>query len=144
MNRTAEYLIDEVQPPIPGRYRLFVLKYKGIHHIQFLQEHILGDETVSSFIGEVGKIVKTSPSPRILLDFYNVNRMASRMIGKILNVHLASVAYGGKLVLCSIQPELARIFQITQLDRVVHITKDASEGFEALKIIVSSKIVGSK
>ncbi len=93
---------------------------------------VLRDELLIQQVGDdLARLVDELRRRKLLLDFSNVERLATALIGKLvwLNEHLKKT--GGKLVLCGISPNHMEIFQIMRLDRMMTIVKDVQAGLDS-------------
>ena len=72
-------------------------------------------------------------NPRILIDLFRASLLDSSDIGRLIRAHEAVRRAGGRIHLCNVQPQVARLLEITRLDTIfdIHATRD--EGIEALQ-----------
>jgi anti-sigma B factor antagonist len=68
---------------------------------------------------------------KLLLDFSRVQFMSSSMIGQIVKLHKQCKNDKVKLKLCNISPDIAEVFKITGLTKLLDIHKDGAEALEA-------------
>lgn len=92
--------------------------------VTFLVERML-DETVIQEIGdELFDLVENKGRKHLILNFTNVKYLSSAALGKLITLNKKIQATGGRLVLCSISPEIYEVFKITQLNKFFEIEKD--------------------
>jgi len=86
--------------------------------VLFKGESIL-DMTEIQQIGErLDALVEKLAAPKLVLDFEGVRFLSSQTLGVLINLRKKVQDRGGKLALCGLRPELARVFKITNLDRM--------------------------
>ena len=96
----------------------------GIRTIYFLEPRILDETQLEGLARDVtGEIEKTSEE-QIILDFQKVQFMSSSMLGKLVQIHKKCKEYKAKLKLCSIDPEILKVFKMTKLDKLFDIEAD--------------------
>lgn len=61
---------------------------------------------------------------KIILDFSNVQFLASAAIGLLMNLHRKSTAIKGTFVICSLRKELMKVFEIMKLTKVFKFAAD--------------------
>ena len=66
----------------------------------------------------------------ILLDLQDINFMNSSGLGALVATLKAVKAEGGELALCSLSDQVKIIFELSRMNRIFHVFKDARE-FEA-------------
>jgi anti-anti-sigma factor len=71
---------------------------------------------------ELAQRLKTAidASPRVVLDLSLVTFLDSTILSVILQAHRAAESRGGRLTIVGASPRAERLFQLTQLDQVLH------------------------
>ena len=72
--------------------------------------------------------VKQHPGIKLLLDFSRVDYLSSAVLTELLKVDQACKETSGHLRLCSLNPDIRKVFEITNLDKHFVIYKDAERG----------------
>ena len=67
---------------------------------------------------------------QLLLNFRNIEYMSSAVLGMLVMLNKKIQAAGGKLVLCSIDPQIREVFEITRLDKLFLIRADEQEALQ--------------
>lgn len=75
------------------------------------------DPQFTTDLDAVGAVILGKP-PAIVLDFTHVQHINSSNLSKLLRLRKRLIEEDGKLVLCSLPPVVAGVFQVTGLDRV--------------------------
>lgn len=79
---------------------------------------VLDAMNVTQFGSQVGEYVKRNPGLRLLLDFGKVEYLSSAVLTELLRVNQACKAGGGDLKLCALNKDIAKVFEITNLDKM--------------------------
>ncbi len=69
----------------------------------------------------------------VLLDFTRVPFMDSSGLGSLVGVLKRLKEQNGKLALCGLSRDIAKVLEVTKLDRVIPIYPDREAALEALK-----------
>jgi anti-anti-sigma factor len=80
--------------------------------------------------------VEKNPGVKLLLCFANVEYMSSSTLTELIKVKEAVEGSGGKLGICSLRPDVRRVFQITNLEEHLNVyafetIDEAIQAFEA-------------
>ena len=65
--------------------------------------------------------------PKLVLDFRHVHFLSSGMVGKIVSLHFQICKKAGELRLCGMRASALEIFQLTRLDKALHIDATVEE-----------------
>jgi anti-anti-sigma factor len=106
-----------------GKARLQVEASEGIALVNILDRAIIQDNEIQQIGQELDDLIQGGQS-RIVVDFGNVKHMSSQAVGILLQAQKRCKAAGGLLKLCNPNPEVAEIFKITNLPRVIEIHPD--------------------
>lgn len=112
-----------------GYRRLEVEDVGGVTVVTFRFRQILSEAAVQALSQHLQRLVAGSDR-RLLLNFSNVERLSSAVLGSVVALNRAVRQAGGKLALCGLRQDLFYLFTITRLDRQLDLY--ASEG-EALQ-----------
>jgi anti-anti-sigma factor len=94
---------------------------------------LLDDSTITTMGNHLFALVDEMDCRRVLLDFGNVRRLASAMLGKVIALHRRLKAKDGRLALCRVDPGLAEVFQVLHLDRLFAIHGEEQEALQSLQ-----------
>lgn len=98
--------------------RLEIEQIGGVTVAGLCDPSILDAVTIDQIARELYDLVETKKAGKIVLDFAAVRFLSSQALSILLNLRRKGEAIKARIVLCSIKPELARVFKITSLDRV--------------------------
>lgn len=108
------------------RSRLEVEDADGIAVVNILERSIVQDNEIEQIGSELDSLIEGGKR-NILLDFGNVKHMSSQAVGVLLQAQKRCRAGGGVLKVSSPNPEVAQIFKITNLPRVIEIHPDPDQ-----------------
>jgi len=106
--------------------RLRVEETEGVAVVNILDRAIVQDNEIQQIGHELEELIERGRS-NILLDFGNVKHMSSQAVGVLLQAQRRCKAGGGLLKVCNPNPEVAEIFKITNLPRVIEIHPDEDQ-----------------
>lgn len=72
------------------------------------------------------------PGSKVIVDFKDVQGLASKMLEVLLRVHQTLSASGGELVLCGLAARLREVFEVTQLSQLLVIYEDRDQALAAV------------
>jgi len=75
-------------------------------------------------------VAKDQP-PTLIFDFEAVKFFSSLVLGLLLDVRAKLAAYNGEVLISAINPQLHRVFRITNLDKVFRFFPDKEEAIKA-------------
>lgn len=93
-------------------------KRPPIHVGRVQTASMLDAVNVSQFGKELTNFVQEHDKVNLLLDFEGVNYLSSAVLSELLNAQERCEATGGGLRLCSVNPEIKKVFEISNLDKV--------------------------
>ncbi len=76
--------------------------------------------------------IGTEQPRKMVVDFSNVRFFTSQMLGLLVDVWRRLRDCGGRLLICGINPQLNRVFKITNLDRIFEFYPDCDAAVTAM------------
>ena len=73
---------------------------------------------------------ETKPN-KIVVDFCNVRFFSSQMLGLLVDMWRRLSEYGGIMLISGINPQLSRVFKITNLDKIFEFYPDKESAIKA-------------
>ena len=104
--------------------RLRVQARGDVTAVSFLDKKILDESNIEEIGRELLSLIEQKPQIKLLLDFSNVQYLSSAALGKLITLNKRVAEGNGKLVLCSIRPQIYEVFKITKLNRIFDIADD--------------------
>ena len=108
----------------PRRRRLEVETIGDVTVVNFTDKRILDEQNIQVIGEQLFGLVDEQGHRRLLLNFSNVEYLSSAALGKFITLNKKVTAVGGKLVLCTIDPAIYEVFEITRLNKLFNIQKD--------------------
>ena len=81
-------------------------------------------EEIRSSAEQVGRFIGDNHPKKIVFDFTNVRFFSSQVLGLLLDMRQSVQPFNGEVVISAINPQLHRIFRITNLDRIFRFFPD--------------------
>ncbi|MFO0804199.1 MAG: STAS domain-containing protein [Gemmataceae bacterium] len=72
--------------------------------------------------------VESNPRPDVRVDLSNIHFLASMALSLLLRLDQVVRAFGGRLTLANIRPDVRKVFTVTRLDQVLAIDSPAAGG----------------
>jgi anti-sigma B factor antagonist len=98
--------------------RLKTTESEGVTIVSFQDASILDTGTIQRVARELYETVENAPSRKVVLDFANVRFISSQTLGVLLTLRRKADKADVKVALSCIRPELVRVFEITNLDKL--------------------------
>ena len=74
---------------------------------------------------EIGKFISEARPKKVVFDFINVRFFSSQVLGLLLNIRNRVQRFNGEVVISAINPQLHRVFRITNLDSIFRFFPDS-------------------
>ena len=107
--------------------RLRVNEQDGITRIEFVDRNILDEANIQQIGAEITKIVDSTPKPRILISFANVDHLSSAALGTLITINNRVRSKDGQLRLANIDSQIYEVFVITKLNKLFQIHDSTQE-----------------
>jgi anti-sigma B factor antagonist len=72
---------------------------------------------------------------KVIFDFEGVKFFSSQVLGLLLDIRAKTEPYNGEVVVSAINPQLHRVFKITNLDKVFKFFPDKQSAVEAVSTV---------
>lgn len=115
----------------PKRRRLETEIIGDVTVVNFTDKRILDDENIRIIGEQLFGLVDDQGHKKLLLNFANVEYLSSAALGKFITLNKKVAGVGGKLVLCSIDPTIYEVFEITRLNKLFNIQKDEQTALQS-------------
>jgi anti-sigma B factor antagonist len=80
----------------------------------------------------INKFIKENCPEGIVFDFGEVKFFSSQVLGLLLNIRAKLKTRGGEVVISAIDPQLHRVFKITNLDKIFRFFPDKENAVKAI------------
>lgn len=99
--------------------------------VEFADRKILEELSIQEIQEELKKVVDAEPGIKLLLDFDNVDHLASAALGTLITVHKKVQEQNGEMKLSNINRQIYQVFRITRLNRVFDIYDTSDQAMQA-------------
>lgn len=91
---------------------------EGVTVVGFQDNAILDTLTIQRLGHELYTLAEEPRSQQLLIDFHNIRFLSSQALGVLLTLRRKADKSGVEVVFARLRPELVRVFQITNLDKM--------------------------
>jgi anti-sigma B factor antagonist len=99
--------------------------------VQFADRKILEELSIQRIGEELRALAEQQPRMKLLLDFGNVDHLASAALGMLITLHKKVQEQNGALKLANINRQIFQVFKITRLNRVFDIHDTAEQALDS-------------
>jgi len=100
--------------------------------VSFLVPSISGVSDVDKVAEELRGFIDEKRPGKIIVDFSGVKFFSSQVLGLLVDMWRRSGDYGGKVSISGINPQLGRVFKITNLDSLFKFYPDKQSALDGL------------
>ena len=99
--------------------------------VAFRSASITDVEAIGTATDRIRDFVDENQPGKLVFDFEQVRFFSSQVLGLLLDIRARLEPYDGKVVISAINPQLHRVFKITNLDRVFGFFPDKDSAVKA-------------
>lgn len=99
--------------------------------VEFADRKILEELSIQEIGNELRALAESEPGVQLLLNFENVDHLASAALGMLITLHKKIQEQNGTLRLSNINRQIFQVFRITRLNRVFDIHDTAEQALQA-------------
>ncbi len=99
--------------------------------VEFADRKILEELSIQEIGDELRKVAESQPGIKLVLNFENVDHLASAALGMLITLHKKVQEQNGELKLSNINRQIYQVFRITRLNRVFDIHDTVDEALQA-------------
>jgi anti-sigma B factor antagonist len=107
--------------------------------VTFKKSSISNVEDISITAEHIANFIEANRPKRVIFDFKGVKFFSSRVLGMLLEARATLATWQGQVFISSINPQLHRVFKITNLDQVFEFFPDAASALNAPRAGSSKK-----
>lgn len=101
----------------------------GVAVVAFKATSISDAEGISCASAQIKKFIEENHPKKIVFDFEQVKFFSSHVLGLLLDIRATLKTYDGEVVISEINPQLYRVFKITNLDKIFRFFPDKESVF---------------
>jgi anti-sigma B factor antagonist len=99
--------------------------------VAFKSPSITDVKAIGTATDKIRSFVEEKKPSRLVFDFEQVKFFSSEVLGLLLDIRARLEPYSGKVVISAINPQLHRVFKITNLDKVFGFFPDKDSAVKA-------------
>ena len=99
--------------------------------VAFKSASLIDVDGITNASGRIKEFIEKNKPTKLVFDFEGVKFFSSQVLGLLLDIRTRLSKYKGEVVISAINPQLHRVFKITNLDKVFKFFPDKES---ALKI----------
>jgi anti-sigma B factor antagonist len=103
--------------------------------IAFNTACISGVEEVQAATEKVIRFISENYPKKVVVDFQQVKFFSSQILGLLMDIWRRLHEYNGRVVISSINPQLHRVFKITNLDKIFEFFPDKQSALDNINTI---------
>ena len=111
---------------------LHVTETDGVTVVSFANASILDVVTIQKVGGDLYKIIEDDGKRKVVLDFAEVRFLSSQALGVMLTLRRKAEKATATIAVSGLRPELARVFEITNLDKLFEFYPSSAEAITTL------------
>ena len=92
--------------------------------VAFRSASISDVDGIAGVSDKIKEFIDKNQPQRMLFDFEGVKFFSSQVLGLLLDIRARLLEHNGKVVISGINPQLYRVFKITNLDKVFEFFSD--------------------
>jgi anti-sigma B factor antagonist len=92
--------------------------------VAFRSTSICDVDGIAGVSDKIKEFIDKNQPQRVLFDFEGVKFFSSQVLGLLLDIRARLLKYNGKVIVSGINPQLYRVFRITNLDKVFEFFPD--------------------
>ena len=92
--------------------------------VAFKAASITDVEGITAATKQIKEFIEENHPDRIVFDFRGVKFFSSQVLGMLLDIRAKLKTYDGEVVISAINPQLYRVFKITNLDKIFRFFPD--------------------
>jgi len=100
--------------------------------VSFKATSISNSEKISNASVKIRKFIKQNSPRKIVFDFEQVKFFSSQVLGLLLEIRAELQEHGGDVVISAIDPQLYRVFKITNLEKIFRFFPDKQSALDEI------------
>lgn len=100
--------------------------------VAFMSPSMSDVDGITAISAKIKDFVKNNTPQTLIFDFETVKFFSSLVLGLLLDIRGKMSAYNGEVLISGINPQLHRVFKITNLDKVFRFFPNRREAIESI------------
>ncbi len=98
--------------------------------VSFQSASISDSEEINTISQKISDFIEKNKPSKLIFDFNQVKFFSSQVLGMLLNIRTKLSVYNGEVVIIAINPQLHRVFKITNLDKIFRFFPDVKSAIK--------------
>jgi anti-sigma B factor antagonist len=103
----------------------------GVTVVTFRDRRILTEGALQALGQQLLGLAAGPGRRQLVLNFENVERLSSAVLGQVVALDRAVRREGGRLALCGVRPDLSHLLTITRLDKYLDLYRSEGEALQS-------------
>ena len=104
----------------------------GFTVVAFKAALISSAEAIAAVSKQINDFIQEKHPTRMIIDFEQVKFFSSAVLGLLISIRARLKTYDGEVVISGINPQLYRVFKITNLDKIFKFFPDRDSAVKAV------------
>ena len=100
--------------------------------VSFQNASISDVEEINAISNKIADFIKKNRPIRLIFDFQRVKFFSSQVLGILLDMRSKMSIYQGEVIISAINPQLHRVFKITNLDKIFRFFPDVESAINKI------------
>lgn len=122
----------ERQPGMDDKIGLEITRQDSFGIVAFKAACVSDVEGIASAAKRIKEFIEKNRPKNVIFDFGEVKFFSSGVLGLLLDIRATLKAYNGEVVVSAINPQLHRVFKITNLDKIFRFFADRKSAIKAI------------
>ena len=109
-----------------------IVEEDNIAVVSFLVPSISGTNDIDQTANQLRQYLNDRKPKAVIVDFAGVKFFSSQVLGLLVDTWKRLSNYSAHLYICGINPQLSRVFKITNLDKIFDFYEDKAAAMEKL------------
>jgi len=111
-----------------------IISQDNVAVVRFEAASISDVEAVATASRQIKSFIDQNHPDELIFDFEGVKFFSSQVLGLLLDVRAKLQPHNGKVVISAINPQLHRVFKITNLDKIFDFFPDKESAVRAISV----------
>ncbi len=98
--------------------------------VAFKSPSISDVDEIANISKQVTEFINKNHPSMLIIDFERVKFFSSQVLGLLLDIRTKLAVYNGEVLISAIDPQLHRVFRITNLDKIFRFFQDRESAFK--------------
>ena len=100
--------------------------------VAFKSASVSDADAITAAAKQIKEFIDENQPNKLIFDFGSVKFFSSQVLGLLLDIRAKLETYNGEVVISAINPQLHRVFKITNLDKIFRFFPDKESALQAV------------